>query len=93
MTEFWKEQAEELKSEVSLRRKDVSKKSPLQLMTPGPVPFAADLLPKEAVSHTDPTFRQTMRQVQDSLGKVFGTSGFTAALTGSGSWGGGGGDA
>jgi alanine-glyoxylate transaminase/serine-glyoxylate transaminase/serine-pyruvate transaminase len=28
-----------------------------------------------------------MRQVQEALGKVFGTSGFTAALTGSGSWG------
>jgi alanine-glyoxylate transaminase/serine-glyoxylate transaminase/serine-pyruvate transaminase len=28
-----------------------------------------------------------MRQVQDALGRVFGTSGFTAALTGSGSWG------
>jgi alanine-glyoxylate transaminase/serine-glyoxylate transaminase/serine-pyruvate transaminase len=59
----------------------------MKLLVPGPVPFDKQILSVQPRSHTDPVFRQTMRQVQDALGKVFGTSGFTAALTGSGSWG------
>ena len=59
----------------------------MKLLVPGPVPFDKQILSVQPRSHTDPAFRQTMRQVQDALGKVFGTSGFTAALTGSGSWG------
>jgi alanine-glyoxylate transaminase/serine-glyoxylate transaminase/serine-pyruvate transaminase len=59
----------------------------MKLLVPGPVPFDKQILSVQPRSHTDSTFRQTMRQVQDALGKVFGTSGFTAALTGSGSWG------
>jgi alanine-glyoxylate transaminase/serine-glyoxylate transaminase/serine-pyruvate transaminase len=59
----------------------------MKLLVPGPVPFDKQILSVQPRSHTDSVFRQTMRQVQDALGKVFGTSGFTAALTGSGSWG------
>ena len=57
------------------------------LLTPGPVPFTGDLFPREAVSHTDPTFREGLKKLQNDLREVFGVSGFTAALTGSGSWG------
>jgi len=59
----------------------------MKLLVPGPVPFDKQILSVQPRSHTDSVFRQTMRQVQDALGKVFGTSGFTATLTGSGSWG------
>lgn len=59
-----------------------------RLLTPGPVPFETEAFPKKAVSHTDPDFRRTMKRLQDGLQQVFGVSGFTAALTGSGSWGG-----
>lgn len=59
----------------------------MRLLTPGPVPFQAEV-PMKATSHTDPDFRKTMKRLQDALQQVFGVSGFTAALTGSGSWGG-----
>lgn len=59
----------------------------MKLLTPGPVPFKTEV-PNKALSHTDPDFRKTMKRLQDGLRQVFGTSGFTAALTGSGSWGG-----
>jgi alanine-glyoxylate transaminase/serine-glyoxylate transaminase/serine-pyruvate transaminase len=57
------------------------------LLIPGPVPYSKDLFPQEAVGHTDPGFREKLSALQEGLREVFGVSGFTAALTGSGSWG------
>ncbi len=59
-----------------------------KLLVPGPVPYESSLLPEKASGHTDPGFREAMGRVQEGLRRVFGLSGFTAALTGSGSWGG-----
>lgn len=55
------------------------------LMTPGPVPYRVEEVP--VLPHTHPLFRQAAHRLQEGLAQIFGGMGFTAALTGSGSWG------
>jgi len=59
----------------------------MRILTPGPVTYHSNLANVPQTAHTSPLFREAIRRVQEGLEKVFGATGFTAALTGSGSWG------